>query len=292
MSHGSILSYLSSIRIFSGFLSARGRCVGQTDKSDLKAYIDYLINDRKVSFPTLESHFSALSAFFDWLVFEEELEANPVLPVRKRYLKRYKGGGGFEAGERKLISVEDMARLVNSIVSSRDRAIVAVLAKTGVRRGELVRMDVCDIDMDRMSISLKPAAKRSNRLVFFDAETRRILFDWLQTREAYARSDCPALFVSESGGRINRNHVYDIVTKHASRLGLHNPQSLRLEDRFTPHCCRHWFTTHLRRSGMPREHVQELRGDSRPDAMDIYYHIDMEDLRLSYLTHVPRLGLT
>ncbi len=291
MSHGSILSYLSSIRIFSDFLSGRGRHIAQTDKSDLKGYIDYLLNERRVSYPTLESHFSALSAFFDWLVFEEELGSNPVLAVRKRYLRRYKGGEGFDSGERKLISVEDMVRLLNSIVSSRDRAAVAVLAKTGVRRGELVRIDVRDVDMNRMSISLKPAAKRSNRVVFFDTETARVLADWLRTREAYARGDCPALFVTEAGGRINRNHVYLIVTKHAARVGLHNPQSPKLEERFTPHCCRHWFTTHLRRSGMPREHIQELRGDQRPDAMDIYYHIDPEDLRLSYLKHMPRLGL-
>jgi integrase/recombinase XerD len=291
MSHGSILSYLSSIRIFSSFLSGRSRDITQTDKSDLKAYIDYLLKERKVSYQTLESHFSALSAFYDWLVFEEELPANPVFAVRKRYLKRYKGGEGFGSGERKLISVEEMARLVNSIISSRDRAIIVVLAKTGVRRGELVRMNMDDVDMDHLSINLKPATKRSNRMVFFDSETRRVLSDWLQTREAYARTDCPALFITESGGRINRNHVYDIVTKHAARVGLHDPQSLKLEDRFTPHCCRHWFTTHLRRSGMPREHIQELRGDRRPDAMDIYYHIDPEDLRLSYLTHMPRLGL-
>jgi len=291
MSHGSTLSYLSSIRIFSDFLSRRKKHIIQIDKSDLKAYIDYLLSERRVSYPTLESHFSALSAFYDWLVFEDELPANPVLAVRKRYLKRYKGGEGFGSGERKLISVEDMARLVNSIISSRDRAIVVVLAKTGVRRGELVRMNMDDVDMDHLCINLKPAAKRSNRRVFFDSETRRVLSDWLRTREAYARSDCPALFVTESGGRINRNHVYDSVTKHAARVGLHDPQSLKLEDRFTPHCCRHWFTTHLRRSGMPREHIQELRGDWRPDAMDIYYHIDPEDLRLSYLTHMPRLGL-
>jgi integrase/recombinase XerD len=45
------------------------------------------------------------------------------------------------------------------------------------------------------------------------------------------------------------------------------------------------------RAGMPREHVQELRGDARPDAIDIYYHIDPEELRKSYLAFMPKLGL-
>lgn len=85
------MSYLSSIRIFSDFLSRRKKHIIQIDTSDLKAYIDYLLSERRVSYPTLESHFSALSAFYDWLVFEDELPANPVLAVRKRYFKRYKG---------------------------------------------------------------------------------------------------------------------------------------------------------------------------------------------------------
>ena len=63
-----------------------------------------------------------------------------------------------------------------------------------------------------------------------------------------------------------------------------------LNKKFTTHCFRHFFTTHLRRSGMPRELIQELRGDRRGDAIDIYDHIDPEELRRSYLQHVPRFG--
>lgn len=291
MSHGSILTYLSATRIFSEFLSTKGVDFDSADKTVLKAYIDYLLNERKVVYPTLEAHFSAISAFYDWLVFTDRMESNPVPAVRKRYLRRYKNGRGSKGEGRKIISVEQMARLINSILNARDRAIVTLLAKTGVRRGELIRMDVRDVDLDAMSIRLKPSAKRTNRLVFFDEEAKRVLMLWLKARRTYAGDACPALFVTESGGRINKNHVYDIVTKHAARAGLHDPTSDRPEDRFTPHCCRHWFTTHLRRSGMPREHIQELRGDVRPDAMDIYYHIDPEDLRKSYLAHIPRLGV-
>jgi len=44
-------------------------------------------------------------------------------------------------------------------------------------------------------------------------------------------------------------------------------------------------------NGNAWKHIQELRGDSRPEAIDIYIHIDPEDLRTSYLAHMPRLGL-
>jgi integrase/recombinase XerD len=81
------------------------------------------------------------------------------------------------------------------------------------------------------------------------------------------------------------------MVKYAKRLGFHNPESPRLEDHFGPHCFRHWFTTWLLRNGMPREYVKELRGDKRGEAIDIYHHIDREELRKAYLAYIPKLGV-
>jgi integrase/recombinase XerD len=65
-----------------------------------------------------------------------------------------------------------------------------------------------------------------------------------------------------------------------------------MKDHFSAHCTRHFFTTHhLMRAEMPREFIQELRGDVRREAIDIYYHVDMEELRRSYLAHIPQLGV-
>ena len=82
-----------------------------------------------------------------------------------------------------------------------------------------------------------------------------------------------------------------MVEKVATQVGLHDPTSERMEDHFSPHCCRHWFTTHLRRADMPREFIQELRGDVWKEAIDIYDHIDRKELRESYLAHIPQLGI-
>ena len=95
---------------------------------------------------------------------------------------------------------------------------------------------------------------------------------------------------SSPDDRITYHIVRYTVNKHAIRLGLHDT-SAGLEQRFGPHCFRHWFTTHLRRSGMPREYIKELRGDSRSETIDIYDHIDHEELRKAYLTAIPRLGI-
>ena len=77
---------------------------------------------------------------------------------------------GYDRPQRKLLTIEEMSRLVNSMLDPRDQAMAMLLAKTGVRRGELLTMDVDGINWSESSITLKPTRKRSNRIVFFDDE--------------------------------------------------------------------------------------------------------------------------
>jgi len=289
MTHESIRRYKSSLLIFAEFLLNRGVDINYANIHLLKDFLQHILYERNVKHKTVENYFSALSAFYDYLAFEDLVSTNMVLPFRKRYLKRYKDG--YDDPERKLLSVEEMSRLVGSIMDPRDKAIAVLFAKTGIRRGELLRLDVDDVRWEDYSISLKPTPKRSNRIVFFDDECAVVLRRWLRVREKL-NPKTKALFVSyQSLNRLDRNGLYTAIVKYAKRLGFHNPESPRLEDHFGPHCFRHWFTTWLLRNGMPREYVKELRGDRRGEAIDIYHHIDKKELRDSYLAHIPQLGI-
>lgn len=289
MSPESSRRYFSSLRIYAQYLSSRNQDILSVDKNIVKGFLDYLRRERGVGQKTVENYFCALSSFYEFLEYEEYIDRNPINSVRKRYLHRYKDNDDGQV--RKLISVEDMAKLINSVLDIRDKAIITLLAKTGIRRNELIKLDADDVDLVEGSIRLKPTPKRTNRTVFFDDETALILHRWLRARESRNPKDSKALFVNNEGGRLNRNGVYLTVTKAAEFAGLHNPDSDRTEDHFSPHCCRHWFTTHLRRAGMSREFIQELRGDVRREAIDIYDHIDKKELRESYLANIPQLGI-
>jgi integrase/recombinase XerD len=289
MSPESSRRYYSSLRIYAQYLSSRNQDILTVDKNIVKGFLDYLRRDRGVGQKTVENYFCALSSFYEFLEYEEYIDKNPINSVRKRYLHRYKDNDDGQV--RKLISVEDMAKLINSVLDIRDKAVITLLAKTGIRRNELIKLDVDDVDLVEGSIRLKPTPKRTNRTVFFDDETALILHRWLRARASRNPKNSEALFVNNEGGRLNRNGVYLAVTKAAEFVGLHDHNSDRTEDHFSPHCCRHWFTTHLRRAGMSREFIQELRGDVRREAIDIYDHIDRKELRESYLAHIPQLGI-
>ncbi len=285
-----IRSHRSNLRTIARFLHDIDRSFLDVDKDVLRELLVYLKGVRKVVYKTQSSYFSALSSFYKYLNYEEIHHINPVPAFMEHYLSRYKNDG--DNGVRRLLSVEEMGVLINSILEPRDKAIVTLLAKTGIRRGELIDIDIEDIDWENQSIKLKPKNKRSNRVVFFDDETAIVIHRWIRTRENWeVKPGIKALFVGEQGKRLRRNGVYYSVAKHAERVGLHDPRSDRKEDHFSPHCCRHWFTTHLRRNGMSREFIKELRGDSRGEAIDIYDHIDQDELRKAYLTAIPRLGI-
>jgi integrase/recombinase XerD len=258
----------------------------KADKKDVLAYLADL-RQRQMKYRSMTRYFSGLSIFYDYLIEMEMVDRNPIGPVRKKYLRCYKE----PSTERRAISVKEASGLVNSIIDTRDRALVTFLLKTGIRRKELVELDISGLNMDDMSLELKPTPKRSNRIVFFDQESRELLLRWLHTREVWVNNRCLALFVNRKGERLSGRYIEDIILNYAMKVGLHDPKSKDPKKRFTPHCCRHFFTTELSRAGMPREFIQELRGDVRREAIDIYDHIDKKELQESYLAHIPQLGV-
>lgn len=252
--------------------------------NELREYLASLrIRDLQGS--TLKGYFAAISSLYDYLVFENIIKSNPIPGFRRRYLRIKNQYGGENT--RQLISIEQMSRLISLANGDiLDKSMILFLAKTGLRRGELISTDIQDLDLEKMWFRVKPKAKRSNRLGFLDPELSATLREYLDWREQ--RAIDKALWVHSNGHRVSRNYVYYMVVRHASLLGLHDPNG-PLCNKFGPHCCRHFFTTMLRRNGMQREFIQELRGDRRKEAIDIYDHIEVEELRRSYLKYIPKL---
>jgi integrase/recombinase XerD len=284
----STMDYIYRAKEYCAFLETRGKNPLTADRDDLRAFLSRL-KDRGLKFKTIDRIYSCLSAFYEFLIIDGLVEYNPILPFRKYYLRRYKNDSDSEI--RKLIGVEEASRLVNSILDSRDKCILVLLFKTGMRVGELTSLDVTDVNLDKGEVTLKLKKKRSNRVLFLDNEAIAVLQRWLVARKNRKGAEDQALFISKLGARISKRSIEELIEKHAERVGLHDPRADRLEDRFTPHCCRHWFVTHLLRAGMSRDFVKELRGDTRSEAIDIYNHIDKKELRESYLVHIPQLGI-
>lgn len=290
LSQETIRVYRNDLNIFLDFINSSGLDLYKIENDNLENFLLYLRKERNVSQPRIKHYFSVLSSFYDFLVFKKYVKVSNILPFRKRFIRSYKKQ--YTPAKKKLLSVDEMSFFVNSIIPIRAKFIAIFLPKTGVRRGEFLKIELDDIDFEKREILLKPCfSKRSNRLIFYDEEVEIIMKRWLKRREKMVNNGVKSLLVNDYGKPMGRNSLYNEVVKWAKKLGFYDETSDKLEDHFSPHCDRHFFTSHMRKNGMPREFIKELRGDVRRESIDFYDHIDKDELKKSYLAHVPKFGI-
>ena len=275
--------------------------VGDSDV-DIKILTEFLshLRSRNLADSTINGYFSAMNCYLDYRIFMGEKINNPIPAFRRRYIRHKKRYNGTNT--RQLISIEKMSELVKEplvtehtkikdyvySVPERDHALSMIFAKTGIRKTENQKIEVNEINIDSGELWIKPFAKRTNCLCFLDDETMQALRSYLQWRDDVVKDDNPYLWITHTGSKLRKDDIYYITTFYAGKIGIHEPDGM-LKDKFTPHCFRHWFTTHLRRSGMSREYRKWLRGDSPEGADDLYDHIDPDEVKIGYLKHIPKL---
>jgi len=166
-----------------------------------------------------------------------------------------------------------------------------LLFKTGLRRKEVRELDVTSVDLPNLTIRVRGTGKRSNEIIYFDDEMEALFKKWLKQREKMDTKGDTALFLNRSGKRLGLGSIDNLFRKYATATGLNNPKSKRIEDRLSPHCARHFFTTWMINENMSREILAQLRGDITGGTMGVYYHPTLKEMKDAYLARVPKFGL-
>jgi len=168
-----------------------------------------------------------------------------------------------------------------SPVGCRDRAVLELLYATGIRVGELVALDVDDIDHDRRVIRVVGKGDKQ-RSVPYGAPAAAALDDYLRgARPALVRRNSgQAVFLGARGGRLDQRAVRRLV--HARLADVPDAPDLG------PHGLRHSAATHLLEGGADLRSVQELLGHASLATTQIYTHVSAERLRRVYEQAHPR----
>lgn len=173
------------------------------------------------------------------------------------------------------------APAADTLLGTRDRAILEVLYASGMRVSELVATDLPAVNL-RQGLIRVVGKGGKDRLVPLGDAARNWLGTWLaESRAALLKSRrSDALFVSVRGGRMTRQAVWHRIRQYAGRAGISHPVS--------PHKLRHSFATHMLDHGADLRVVQMLLGHADLSTTQIYTHVARGRLKNLHRQHHPR----
>lgn len=226
-------------------------------------------NKRKTS---IARKLASLRTFFQFLVREGVLETNPAKLVATPKIQRKLPNH---------LSIEDAVRFIETPdletdLGRRDRAILEFLYATGMRVGELVNLDLKDIDFREKLVRVTGKRKKQRILPFGEPALQSLMYYLNETRPEFL-NNCPpamredqAVFLNYQGTRITTRSVGRMVDKYIK-------QCADIPD-ISPHSLRHSFATHLLDQGADLRDIQELLGHARLSTTQIYTQVSMEKL--------------
>ncbi|MGR1083808.1 site-specific tyrosine recombinase/integron integrase [Olegusella massiliensis] len=241
--------------------SSIGQPYTQICSDDLRKYLSDYESNRSAGKVTIDNIRRIMSSFFSWLEDEDYIVKSPV-----RRIRRVKTA----TTAKEILSDEDLETLRDNCSSLRDLAIVDMLASTGMRVGELVGLNISDVNLQERECVVTGKGNKQ-RPVYFDARTKLHLTEYLRSRN----DDSPALFVALRGGG-QRMSIGGVE----SRLRSLGKQS-RI-DRVYPHKFRRTLATHAIDKGMPIEQVQKLLGHARIDTTMHYAMVNQSNVKASH----------
>ena len=235
--------------------------IAHVSSDDLRKYLSEYELERGSSKVTIDNIRRIFSSFFSWLEDEDYIVKSPV-----RKIKRVKTA----VKTKETLSDEELEALRDSCDSKRDLAMVDLLASTGMRVGELIRLDIDDVDIQGRECVVTGKGNKQ-RPVYFDARTKLHLAAYLESR----KDGNPALFVSLNG-RTQRLSVCT-VEKRIKALGERAQVG-----RVHPHKFRRTLATHAIDKGMPIEQVQRLLGHSKIETTMHYAMVNQSNVKASH----------
>lgn len=282
-----IANYGRDLALFAEHLASRRRHPPSVDKISRLAIREFMANERGrgLSQATLARRLSALRRFFDYLVEEEVLGANPARAVATPKIPKKLPP---------VMNAEDANRLVDQVTYDskrdrfpekvlRDRVIFELLYGSGLRVSELVGLNVADLDTRERWIRVRGKG-RKERQVPYGARAGEALDRYLAAREKLgAPKGLDALFVHRWGGsfrRLSARSVGSILKKYA--VACAGDPSLH------PHSLRHAFATHLLTEGADLRAIQELLGHASLSTTQKYTQLSMEQLMKVYDSAHPK----
>lgn len=245
--------------------------------SDIFDFLSYLAHDRNpspdspspdlgISASARARKLSAIKSFYKYLTIRtKQLQDNPVADLEYPKLRK---------SLPKYLTMEQSAKLLSCVDGQnklRDYAILMLFLNCGIRRSELVGLNITDVYEDRIRVIGKG---NKERFVYFGTPCKKAIDAYMAERNKIVLTDNRALFASRNGNRISVTAVHRLVEKALKQAGLDATQ-------FSAHKLRHTAATMMLSGGVDVKTVQEVLGHENLNTTQIYTHIENSELKIA-----------
>ena len=227
---------------------------GKDDKSiseqDIKAFLAYLISDKKVSPSTVALVKAALKFKYD------EMEKRGIVSFKTPKIRRHLPT---------VLTKSEVKALLNSTKNAKSRLILTLLYSSGLRLSEVTKMRQNDLELSEKIGWVRQGKGGKDRLIIL---SQAFIDD---SRRYMKHHNSKYLFENHKGSMLSGRNIQKIVERTAKKAGIRK--------RVTPHTLRHSFATHLLEAGVDIRKIQELLGHANLQTTQIYTKVSTEELK-------------
>lgn len=281
-----IAEYLRELRLLADHLQRTVGSLGPADVSteQLRTYQAGLMtgettrHGRPCSSGTVRKVTSIFASFYGWLVRSELTDQDPTVRLDRPRRSNVVLDVLSQEEVQKLLAQPDKT----TALGLRDAALLEVLYGTGLRRNELLGLELADLRHAERELIVREGKGGKNRVVPIGRTPWKALDDYLtRARPSLVRTrPVLALFVSQHGQPLRQTRLRSLLTQHARAAGITRGP--------TPHTLRRSFATHLIQAGVSLRHVQLLLGHTSLETTARYLKLSSAEIRKELLLKHPR----
>ncbi len=234
----------------------------------------------RLSLVTKTSYFNRVRQYFNWLCRCGYILVDPTFDLRFPKLPRHL--------PRNILTEQEIKSILNqpnchTLVGLRDQSVLEVLYATGIRRSELIRLNIDDLNLSRGTLYICQGKGNKDRVVPIGERTAKILPVYLrEVSKAWSvDKNIKALFLMPSGRRLNILTITEIIKKYMKMAGVNKAGSC--------HIFRHSMATHMLDNDCDIRYVQEILGHSRISTTQRYTHVSIAKLKQVYWQSHPAM---
>ncbi|NAY93194.1 site-specific tyrosine recombinase XerD [Muricauda sp. JGD-17] len=278
LSDNSIANYALDLQKLMDFLELHAMAISPIDIQQ-ETLQQFVHNLAKTVNPRSQARvISGLKGFFNYLVFEDYRDDNPMDLIETPKVGRKLPDTLSTSEINELIAAIDLSKPEGE----RNRAILETLYGCGLRVSELVNLKLSDLyfDEDFIKVTGKGDKQRFVPISFLNKKYINIYKNEVRIHLLIEKEHMDYLFLNRRGKQLTRAMIFTIVKKLAEKIGL--------KKNISPHTFRHSFATHLLENGADLRAIQQMLGHESITTTEVYMHVDRKQLTKVLERYHPR----